>query len=114
MSDSEPQSVTPPPTQSVTPPPTQAVTPPPAQSVTPPPAQFVTPPPSQSVSSSSTPSSTSTVEGKQILNTDLKSISHRVYQFKYMTACNSASNSTCDSAFNLVSNCLWEKLVYHL
>ncbi|KAF6040767.1 hypothetical protein EB796_000931 [Bugula neritina] len=72
MSDSEPQSVTPPPAQSVTPPPTQSVTPPPTHSLTP--AQAVTPPPTQSVSSSSTPFSTSTVESKQILNTDLKSI----------------------------------------
>jgi len=41
------------------------------QSATPPPAQSVTPPPAQAVSSSSTPSSTSTVQSKQILNTNL-------------------------------------------
>jgi len=88
MSDSEPQSVTPPLTQPVT--------------------------PAQAVSSSSTPSSTSTVESKQILNTDLKRIFHKMYQFKYMSVCNSASNSIWNSAFNLVSNCLWEKLVNHI
>jgi len=76
MSDSEAQSVTPPPTQFVTPPP--------------PLTHFLTP--SQAVSSSSTTSSTSTVESKQLLNTDLKTICHRVYQIKYMSACNSASN----------------------